>query len=116
MLNAEGYVAECTGDNVFIVRQGTLVTPPTHVGALEGITRNTVIDLARDMRIRCVEEMFTPAEMYTADEAFLTGTAAEVIPVSSLDGRPIGKGKPGPITVKLMKNFHRLTRSKRTSR
>ncbi len=109
MLNAEGYVAECTGDNVFIVRKGTLVTPPTHIGALEGITRNTVIELAKAQRIPCTEEVFTRYELYTADEAFLTGTAAEIIPVSNVDSRPIGTGRPGPVTLNLIQKFHALT-------
>ena len=114
MLNADGYVAECTGDNVFMVSDGALVTPPTHIGALGGITRNTVIELARDMRLPCAEKTFTRYELYTADEAFLTGTAAEIIPVSTVDSRPIGTGRPGPITGKLIEKFRELTRTEGT--
>ncbi len=111
MLNAEGYVAECTGDNIFIVKDGALITPPTHVGALGGITRNTVIGLAGEMGLPCAEKIFTRYELYTADEAFLTGTAAEVIPVSTVDSRPIGTGRPGPTTNAVMGRFHELTRT-----
>ena len=111
MLNADGYVAECTGDNIFAVRKGALVTPPTYIGALEGITRDTVLKLAGEMRIPCREEVFTRYELYTADECFLTGTAAEIIPVSNVDSRPIGNGKPGQLTLKLMEKFHELTRT-----
>jgi len=114
MLNAEGYVAECTGDNIFIVHRGRLATPPTHIGALGGITRNTVIELAGEMRLPCEEKIFTSHELYTADEAFLTGTAAEIIPVSSVDSRRVGEGRPGPITLKLMERFRELTRSEGT--
>lgn len=105
MLNAQGIVAEATGDNIFFVRDGALVTPPPYVGILEGITRNAVLDLAREMGIATSESPFTQYQMYAADECFLTGTAAEVIPVVKMDGRVIGKGVPGPITTQLIQRF-----------
>jgi len=110
MLNKEGYVAEATGDNIFIVKNGCLYTPPSHIGLLEGITRNTVLDLAKKLGIPAAEKVFTRHDVYTADECFLTGTAAEVIPVSHLDSRPIGDGRPGPITRKLISAFRELTK------
>ncbi|MBE3588620.1 MAG: branched-chain-amino-acid transaminase [Thermoanaerobacteraceae bacterium] len=94
MLNQEGYVAEATGDNIFIVKKGVLITPPPHVGILEGITRNTVMEIARGRGIPVEEKLFTRHDIYTADECFLTGTAAEVIPAVKLDGRVIGTGRP----------------------
>jgi branched-chain amino acid aminotransferase len=109
MLNAEGYVVECTGDNVFFVRDGVVVTPPVHMGILEGVTRNTVIDLARELGITVKEEVFTRHDLYIADECFLTGTAAEVIPVVTIDRRVIGNGRPGPVTQKLIGEFRRVT-------
>ncbi|MAF10367.1 branched-chain-amino-acid transaminase [Candidatus Poribacteria bacterium] len=111
MLNQEGYVVECSGDNIFLVRGDALVTPPTHVGALAGITRDAVIDLARDIGVKTDERMFTLYDVYTADECFLTGTAAEVVPVVSADSRPIGDGKPGAMTGKLIEAFRELTRT-----
>jgi branched-chain amino acid aminotransferase len=111
MINQEGYVVECTGDNIFLVREGTLITPPSHVGALEGITRNTVIELAAQIGIPTKEELFTRYEVYTADECFLTGTAAEVIPVVKVDRRVIGNGTPGTMTQKLNAAFRELTQS-----
>jgi branched-chain amino acid aminotransferase len=110
MLNQEGYVAEATGDNIFIVKNRTLITPPPHVGILEGITRNAVMELADRQGIEVKEAVFTRYEVYTADECFLTGTAAEIIPVVKLDDRIIGDGQPGPITKALMRAFHELTR------
>jgi branched-chain amino acid aminotransferase len=110
MLNHEGNVAECTGDNIFIVKQGTLKTPPTDAGILEGVTRNTVIELARAANIAVQETDLTRLDVHTADECFLTGTAAEVIPVVKCDGRPIGSGNPGPITKQLRDKFHQITR------
>lgn len=106
MLNQEGYVAECTGDNIFIVKDGVIVTPMTSFGALRGITRKVALDLAENLGIRVVEGMLTRYDIFTADECFLTGTAAEVIPVVEVDGRKIGDGIPGPITQKLKKDFH----------
>lgn len=110
MLNAEGYVAECTGDNLFIVREGELQTPPLSAGALRGITRRVVMDLARQQGWRVSEPHLTRYDLYTADECFLTGTAAEIVPVSRIDGRIIGNGRPGPITLKLMELYRNLTR------
>ncbi len=107
MLNHEGYVAECTGDNIFIVKDGELLTPPIACGILVGVTRNFVIGLARRMRLPFREINLTRHDLYTADECFLTGTAAEVIPVSSVDKRPVADGKPGPVTKRLMAAFHR---------
>ncbi|QGG46407.1 branched-chain-amino-acid transaminase [Heliorestis convoluta] len=111
MLNQEGYVAECTGDNIFIVKNGRLITPPPHVGILEGITRNCVMELARQRDIEVKEQVFARYDVYTADEVFLTGTAAEVIPVVTVDGRTIGNGQPGPMTKALTGDFHQLTQS-----
>jgi len=105
ILNTEDYVAECTGDNIFIVKDGKLITPPPYVGILVGITRNVIIELARKQGINVEEKVFTRYEIFSADECFLTGTAAEVIPVVKLDGRPIGNGKPGPITKRLLNDF-----------
>lgn len=111
MLNQRGEVAECTGDNIFIVRDGVLSTPPKDAGILEGITRSAVIELAEAAGVPFREQALTRHDIYVADECFLTGTAAEVIPVVKLDGRPIGEGIPGPITKDLMRRFLRLTRS-----
>ena len=110
MLNHKGEVAECTGDNIFIVRRGELHTPSIDAGILEGITRDAVIELAREAGVTVVERSMDRHDVYTADECFLTGTAAEVIPVVECDGRPIGTGKPGPITRDLLDRFHRLVR------
>jgi len=111
MLNADGYVAEATGDNVFIVKKGVLITPPPFVGILEGITRNAVMDLARERGIPVEEKLFTLFDVYTADEVFLTGTAAEVIPTVKVDGRVIADGRPGVITRQLRDAFHELTKA-----
>ncbi len=108
MLNVEGYVAEATGDNIFLVRDGKVITPPPYAGILEGITRNTVMQLAREMGIVVEEKLFTIFDVYSTDECFLTGTAAEVIPVVKVDGRTIGSGRPGEITKKIMDAFHAL--------
>lgn len=115
MLNKDGYVAECTGDNIFIVKEGVLITPPTWAGILKGITRDAVIELAKREGISTVEEIFTPFAVYNSDECFLTGTAAEVIPVTEVDGKIIGTGKAGPITTKLIDKFRELTRKEGTS-
>jgi branched-chain amino acid aminotransferase len=109
MLNSLGYVAEATGDNLFIVRDGVLKTPPAHTGILEGITRQVVLELAADMELPAREEQMTVYEVHTADECFLTGTAAEIVPVARCDGRIIGDGKPGPITKRLMERFKEVT-------
>jgi branched-chain amino acid aminotransferase len=111
MLNHKGEVAECTGDNVFAVRGGKLLTPPPDAGILEGITRNAVMELAHAAGIDCREATLTRHDLYTADECFLTGTAAEVIPVVEIDGRKIGAGTPGPVTARLTADFHQLVRS-----
>ena len=110
MLNHKGEVAECTGDNVFCVRSGTLLTPPTDAGILEGITRNAVLELAEAAGIPAREAVLTRHDLYTACECFLTGTAAEVIPVVEIDGRRIGDGIPGTITRRLKDDFNRLVR------
>lgn len=111
MLNTKGEVAECTGDNVFLVRDGVLLTPPNEAGILEGVTRQAVIELARETDREVREIALTKHDVYIADEMFLTGTAAEVIPVVKVDSRPIGGGRPGPITRDLMERFHALARS-----
>ncbi|WP_370875825.1 branched-chain-amino-acid transaminase [Caldalkalibacillus uzonensis] len=108
MLNTEGYVVECSGDNIFLVKNGVLYTPPTYLGALEGITRNAIIELAREKGYVVKEEPFTQYDVYTADEVFLTGTAAEVIAVVKVDGRVIGDGQPGPHTQTLLQAFREL--------
>ena len=110
MLNHKGEVAECTGDNIFIVRNGALRTPPPEAGILAGITRGAVIQLARDAGITVLEAPMERHDIFTAEECFLTGTAAEVIAVVRLDGRTIGAGRPGPITRRLMDGFRALTR------
>jgi len=110
MLNHKGEVAECTGDNVFVVRSGRLLTPPPDAGILEGITRGAVMELAHAAGIDCREATLTRYDLYTSDECFLTGTAAEVIPVVEIDGRKVGSGMPGPITSRLTTDFHRLVR------
>ena len=115
MLNGEGYVAECTGDNVFIVRNGKIETPPASAGALIGITRQVVFELGARLGVPVTEPNLTRYDLMTADECFLTGTAAEVVPVVSLDGRVIGNGKPGALTLKLIGEFHKLTRAEGTS-
>lgn len=110
MLNHRGEVAECTGDNIFTVRNGRISTPPVDAGILEGITREAVMELARDAGLEISEVSMTRHDIYIADECFLTGSAAEVIPVIKLDDRPIGDGKVGPITKQLSKAFHQHVR------
>ncbi|MDA8229066.1 MAG: branched-chain-amino-acid transaminase [Desulfitobacterium hafniense] len=109
MLNQEGYVAEGTADNIFIFRNGVLKTPPLSAGVLEGITRNAVLDIARQLGINTSEELFTRHDLYTSQECFLTGTAAELIPVIKVDGRVLGEGVPGEVFKKLLKEFRALT-------
>lgn len=111
MLNEQGYVAECTGDNIFLVKEGVLLTPPISSGALAGTTRQVVIDLAQKLGLPLAEPQLTRYDVYTADECFLTGTAAEVIPVVKADYRSIGLGEPGPITRQLITAFHELTQT-----
>lgn len=110
MLNHKGEVAECTGDNIFIVKHGRLLTPPTDAGILEGITRGAVLELAREAGIETAEVALTRHDLFVADECFLTGSAAEVIPAVKLDGRQIGDGKPGPVTQQLNTLFRQLVR------
>ena len=110
MLNAQGHVAECTGDNIFIIKNGLVRTPHPSSGILQGITRDTVIALARAHNVQVEETILTPFDVISADEAFLTGTAAEVIPMVTLDTRPIGTGKPGPVTLRLMELFREHTK------
>ena len=117
MLNHQGYVAECTGDNIFMIKyhegspkQPLLLTPPTYLGALKGITRQGIIEIAAKRKICFEERVLTRHELFNADEVFLTGTAAEVIPVVKIDGRVIGSGKPGPVTNQLLKGFREITR------
>ncbi len=110
MLNHKGEVAECTGDNLFLVRNGVLYTPPIDAGILEGINRDAVIELAQESGIRVRQIPLTRHDIYIADECFLTGSAAEVIPVVKLDSRPIASGVPGPITRDLIKKFHKMVR------
>ncbi|MFO0818667.1 MAG: branched-chain-amino-acid transaminase [Pirellulales bacterium] len=110
MLNHKGEVAECTGDNIFIITRGELLTPPIDAGILEGITRNAVLEIARDCGITTREIPITRHDVYVADECFLTGSAAEVIPVVKVDNRVIGNGQPGPITQDLIRRFHEMTR------
>ena len=109
MLDQNGFVVECTGDNVFVIKGGKIRTPPAYLGALEGITRNAIMELAREKGYSMVEEPFTRYDLFTADEVFLTGTAAEAIPVVEIDKRKIGSGKPGPITLELIDAFHTRT-------
>ncbi|HTB23435.1 MAG TPA: branched-chain-amino-acid transaminase [bacterium] len=111
LLTQDGYVAECTADNLFILRKGRLLTPPTWQGALEGVTREAVLELSRKAKLTAVEEPITRYDIYTAQEALMTGTAAEIVPVTSLDGRAIGSGAPGPVTKRLMAAFKALTLS-----
>lgn len=109
MLNAEGYVSECTGDNVFIIKAGQMFTPPLSAGALYGITRSVVMDMARENSILVSEPNLTRYDLFNADECFLTGTGAELIPVVKIDGRVIGSGTPGPITKSLVAKYKALT-------
>jgi branched-chain amino acid aminotransferase len=110
MLNTDGFVAECTGDNIFIVHDKTLISPPAYAGSLDGITRATVFELAPKLRLMAKESILTRFDLFNADECFLTGTAAEVVPVVKIDQRVIGNGKPGPITLKLIQAFRVVTR------
>lgn len=107
MLNDQGYVAECTADNIFTVHKGEIFTPSASQGALKGVTRGTIFDIAQEIGVRINEVNMTRYDVWCADECFLTGTGAEVIPVTKLDGREIGTGKPGPITQKVLASFRR---------
>ncbi|CAM3434551.1 branched-chain-amino-acid transaminase [Hydrogenibacillus schlegelii] len=108
MLNADGYVTEATGENIFIVKHGALITPPPYVGILKGITRQAVMEIAAEDGIPVREDVLTLHDVYTADEVFLTGTAAEIVPVVAVDGRTIGDGRPGAMTLRLLEAFRRL--------
>jgi len=108
MLNSQGYVAEGSSDNIFIIKNGTVYTPPCYVGALEGITRAAIIELCDKLGYKLKEEPFTLHDVYVADEVFFTGTAAEVIAVREVDGRTIGAGKAGPITTHLLQEFRKI--------
>jgi len=110
MLDSLGYVAECTGDNIFIAKNKHLYTPPQCMGTLRGITRDSVLEIARKAKISAHEHVITRHEVYISDECFLTGTAAEIIPVVKVDGRFIGTGKPGVLTLSLTKKFKELTK------
>jgi branched-chain amino acid aminotransferase len=110
MLNGEGYVAECTADNIFFVRHGQLCTPSVAAGALQGVTRDSVLEVAQELGQPTTEGFFTRYDLYTADECFITGTGAEIIPVVRIDGRTIGTGRPGPLTARLRQGFAALCR------
>jgi branched-chain amino acid aminotransferase len=107
MLNDQGYVAECTGDNIFIVHKGEILTPAASQGALKGITRGAIFDIAQEIGVPIREVDLTRYDFWNADECFLTGTAAEVVPVVKLDGREIGTGKPGPVFTRILAAFRR---------
>jgi len=109
MLDSLGYVAECTGDNIFVAKAGHLYTPPQCMGTLRGITRDSILEIARKNKISAHEHVITRHEVYISDECFLTGTAAEIVPVVKVDGRVIGNGKPGKLTSTLLKKFRELT-------
>lgn len=111
MLNSEGFVAECTADNIFIIKNDELLTPASFHGALEGITRNTVIKLSENLDIKCKETSLTTYDLYNASECFLTGTGAEIMPVVKIDGRNIGNGKPGLISDKIAEEFKKFVNS-----
>ena len=110
MLNAEGFVAECTADNLFIIKHGALFTPPNYAGALYGITRGTVMELAEQSGLKVSETNLTRYDLFNADECFLTGTGAEIMPVIKIDGRVIGSGQPGALSLKLIAEYHALTK------
>jgi branched-chain amino acid aminotransferase len=110
MLNVQGFVAECTGDNLFIVKEGQLFTPPLSAGALYGITRRVVMELATESGLQVSEPNLTRYDVFNADECFLTGSASELVPVVKIDGRVVGTGKPGPVTKDLVAKYHALTK------
>ena len=111
MLSASGYVTECTGENLFIVKGRALLTPPAYIGVLRGITRQTVMELGRTLRLQVSEQLLTRHDLFNAEECFLTGTAAEIVPVVKIDGRAIGGGTPGAVTKKLQTAFRQLTKT-----
>jgi len=110
MFTASGYVAECTGDNIFIIKDGFLITPASYLGILKGITRGVAMDIGKRIGLEVKEDVLTRYNLFTADECFLTGTAAEIVPVVSIEKRIIGNGKPGKITLRLMKEFKESTK------
>jgi len=110
MLNAEGFVSECTGDNIFILKENELLTPPLSAGALYGVTRKVVMEIAAESGLLVREPNLSRYDMFNADECFLTGTGAELVPVIKIDGRVIGNGKPGPVTRKLVAQYRALTK------
>ena len=110
LLSPQGYVSECTGENLFVVRRGRIFTPPLSAGALEGITQDSVITIARDLGYEIEYDNILRSDLYTAEEAFLTGTAAEVVPVASVDDRVVGDGRPGPITRRIQEIYHQAVR------
>lgn len=114
LLNQEGFIAECSADNLFVVRGGQLLTPSPQDGALGGITRGVILELAAEARIPAAEARLTRYDLYTAEEAFVTGTGAELMPIAIADGRPLADGKPGPITMRLTDAFHALVRNEGT--
>ncbi len=111
MLSPSGYVTECTGENIFLVKGRQLLTPPPHIGVLRGITRQTVMALGAKQRLAVREDLLTRHDLFNAAEVFLTGTAAEIVPVVKIDGRVIGSGKPGPVTKKLQQAFRVITKT-----
>ncbi len=111
MLSPSGYVTECTGENIFLVKRRSLLTPPPYIGVLRGITRQTVMELGLRLRLEVREDVLTRHDLFNADEVFLTGTAAEIVPVRRIDGRVIGQGRPGPVTNQLQKLFRQLTKT-----
>lgn len=114
MLNADGYVAEGTGDNIFMIKKGKVLTPPTWIGVLPGMTRGVVLEICQELGIPCEEQVFTLHDLYNADEAFLTGTAAEVCPIIEVDHRAVGTGKPGEITQRIITRFRERCQSEGT--
>jgi branched-chain amino acid aminotransferase len=110
LLSPQGYVSECTGENIFIVKRGKVLTPPVSAGALEGITQNSVMTIARDLDLEVETTNILRSDLYTADEAFLSGTAAEVVPIRAVDDRVIGDGAPGPVTKRIQETFFSTVR------
>jgi branched-chain amino acid aminotransferase len=110
MLSPQGYVSECTGENIFVVRGGRIITPPISAGALEGITQSSIMTIAHDLGFDAVFDNILRSDLYTADEAFLSGTAAEVVPINSVDDRVVGDGRPGPITRQLQEVYQAAVR------
>jgi branched-chain amino acid aminotransferase len=111
MLNADGYVSECTGDNIFVIKEGHVMTPPLSAGALYGITRQVVMEIAAQAGLKVSEPNLTRYDLFNADECFLTGTGAEIVPIVKIDGRVIGNGKPGLTTSRLISQYHALTKT-----